>query len=382
MKIIVVGLGETGQALIKLLEGSGHDITVIDKNRDCVEMITDKFCANGVVGSGASQETLLKAGADTADVLVALTHTDEINLISCMQAKAVGTKHCAARLLMPDLVAEEERLREKYSIDFFVKPKLDLADDICRNIGLPGNVKLENCLNGAVNVIDLNVMEESPSEGKTVAQLKELVPDMDIRVIARDKKALAIKDDTKICAGDTLFIAASEADTEKVLRSLQIRRDRTKDVVIVGGHTTTDYLTAKLLEKGMKIKILDDDIDRCRRLMDRYPSVNVSYADGEITEVLEEERVDKADAVVSLTENDESNLVISLYAWSKGIPCVITGVDKQRHVKLLHKVNIDITVSATEYSVFGIIRYLSDIANTENDKDAQIDAFISDLRRF
>ena len=383
MKIIVVGLGEAGQALISLLDGAGHDITVIDKNRACVDEMTDRFCVNGIVGSGASEETLLKAGADTADVLIALTHTDEINLISCMQAKAVGTRLCAARLLLPDLVKEEEEIRRKYGIDFIVKPKVDIAGEIHRNIGLPGYVKLERCVGTELYVIDLNAVGGSPRIGRTVAGIREeLTADAKISVVVRGRKSLTPDDKLEIRDGDTLYIVVSQEKLDKVLKALQIRRDKTRDVVIVGGHTTSVYLIERLLADRMSITVLDDDIERCRSLMDRFPTINVAYAEGDITEVLEEEKVEKADALVSLTDDDDTNLVISMFAWSKGIYSVITRVDKQVHVKLLHKVNIDITVSPTEYSVFGLIRFITTAAQEDTDAGDQIVELIRDMRRF
>ena len=128
MKIIIVGLGQAGTTLVKTLAGEQYDITVIDKERRLVDRMTDKYSVNGVTGSGASKETLLAAGADSADAIIALTHTDEINLLSCMQAKALGTVRSAARLFSPDLVRESEALKQQYSIDYIVLPKYDIAE--------------------------------------------------------------------------------------------------------------------------------------------------------------------------------------------------------------------------------------------------------------
>ncbi|MCR4739353.1 MAG: NAD-binding protein [Lachnospiraceae bacterium] len=270
MKIIIVGLGETGCLLVKMLDNTGHDITVIDKDKAKVDDVTDRYTVNGVCGSGASAETLRKAGAQTADHLIALTHTDEINLLSCMQGKAIGAKKCIARILMPDLVNEESALMERYGIDLLIKPKADLADEVFSNIG-------KSCSN----------------------------------------------------------------------------------VVLVGGGITGGYLAEKLISSGRKLTILDDDFTRCRELMEQFPTANVAYAAGDITEVLEDENVDRTDAVISLTDNDETNLVISMYAWSVGVSLIITRVDRQAHVKLLHRVNIDITVSPTELAVNNIVAFIN-----------------------
>ncbi|MCR4787364.1 MAG: Trk system potassium transporter TrkA [Lachnospiraceae bacterium] len=383
MKIIVVGLGETGRSLIKLLEGSGHDITVIDKDGALVDLITDKYSVNGVCGSGASTQTLKQAGAQSADVLVALTHTDEINLVTCMQAKSLGTSKCAARILQPDLADETELLKEEYNIDYLISPKEALASEIYRNIGLPGFVKLESCLDGEMYMIDLNAVGSSPLIGKTVADiLNGSDSDMMIAVINRGKKAIVPNENDVIMENDGLYIVVSKENLDGALISLGAKKKKVDHVVIVGGGITGACLAGMLTRDKKKITILDDDLERCRELMERFPGARVAYVEGDITEVLEEEKVDRSDSIISLTDNDETNLVISMFAWSKGIRSVITRVDRQVHVKLLHKVNIDITVSPTELCVFRVMRFINRLQSDSSDTDAQIMEFINDLRKF
>ena len=173
MKIIVVGLGRAGNLLISSLANENYDVVVIDKDRDKVDAITDKYNVNGVVGSGASQETLRKAGADTADAIVALTHVDEINLLSCMQAKSIGTRIAAARILEPDLVSEMDKLKKQYNIDFFMKPRLDIAEEIYRNMGMPGFAKLEGFWENEIQFLNLNILENNPLIGRTLTDIKQ-----------------------------------------------------------------------------------------------------------------------------------------------------------------------------------------------------------------
>ncbi|MCR5595913.1 MAG: NAD-binding protein [Lachnospiraceae bacterium] len=383
MKIVVVGLGETGRALIKLLDGSGHDITVIDRDKNLVDQITDKYTVNGVCGSGASADTLLKAGADTADVIVALTHTDEINLLSCMQAKAVGTKKSAARILMPDLMLEEGSIKKTYNIDYIVSPKKELAEEIYRNIGFPGCVKLENYPDADIFVIDTNAIEGSPLIGRSIGDiLNEHNGNIIIGPITRSKKKVLPKESVVIQENDGLYIAVRKDYLSNALKSFGISRKKASNIVIVGGGISAGYLAGMLTSDKKKLTIIDDDLERCSELMERFPQAKVAYAQGDITEVLEEEQVEKADAIVSLTDIDETNLVISMFAWSKGISSIITRVDKQVHVKLLHKVNIDITVSPTELSVFMLMRYINVCDRKHDDENTQVMEFIDDLRRF
>lgn len=359
MKIIIVGLGSAGSALVNALKGENYDVTVIDKNKATVDKITDNYNVNGIVGSGASKETLMKAGADTADALIALTHIDEINLLSCMQAKNLGTRRCAARLLMPDFVAEADRIKEQYSIDYFVKPKSDIAEEIKRNIGLPGFIKMEGFFGNAVQMINLSVKADSPLAGKSLMEIKQNIEaDIIVSTVIRDGKLYVPDGAFVINADDQLGIVTNREKLEETLEKLGITQKKSKKIAIVGGGITSEYLVDMLIEQKKDITVYDNGIARCRELMEKYPDIKVSYAEGDVTEALEEENVEKMDALISITNSDEANLVASMFAWSQNVPSIITRVDKPGHVKLLHKVNMDITVSPTELSVLKMLRFI------------------------
>ena len=359
MKIIIVGLGQTGTTLISSLAHEQYDITVVDKDKKRVDRITDKFNVNGIVGSGASKETLLAAGAATANAIIALTPVDEINLLSCMQAKALGTRRSGARLLMPDFVHESETLKDQYNIDYFVKPKSDIAEEIFRNIGMPGFVKLEGYWGDSIQIIDLNILENSPLAGRTLADIKQSLK-LDILVVSviRNDKLYIPVGSFKLEAGDNIGIVAAKDTMFDTLKALGITKRTVKRTVIVGGGITGKYLADMLYKDHKSLTILEHDVHRCRELMEMYPDARIAYSGGEILDVLEEEHVAETDCLISLTDSDETNLVISMYAWSCNIPSIITRVDKPEHVKLLHRVNIDITVSATELSALKMIRFI------------------------
>ncbi len=370
MKIIIVGLGSAGTALVKSLSGENYDVTVIDKNKSLVDQITDNYNVNGITGSGASKETLLKAGADTADALIALTHIDEINLLSCMQAKNLGTRRAAARILLPDFVDEADRLKEAYKIDYFVKPKLDIAEEIHRNIGLPGFIKLEGFFGNAVQMINLSLRDDSPLAGKSLIQARQLVDeDIIVATVIRDGK-LYVPDGTfELRVDDQLGIVTAKEKIHETLVKLGVEQKAAKKIAIVGGGITSEYLIKMLVEDKKDVTVYDNNIVRCRELMEAYPDIKVSYAEGDVTEALEEENVEKSDSLISITDSDEANLVASMFAWSQNVPSIITRVDKPGHVKLLHKVNMDITVSPTELSVLKMLRFIRnyEIGDAKND---------------
>jgi len=370
MKIIIVGLGRTGCSLIEELSGENYDITVIEKRKDLVDEVTDRYSVNGVVGSGASKETLLKAGADSADALIALTPTDEINLLSCMQAKAVGTRRTAARLFLPDFVAERDQLKKEHNIDYMIKPKYDIAEEITRNIGLPGTVRMEGYFDNVMQIVTISVTEDSPLAGKKLMNLRnDIGVDVLVSTVIRDDK-LYVPDGTfEIHAGDRIGVVAKRNEMYETLRRLGILRSKAKKILIAGSNIITGYLIDMLLAEKKNITVLEEDIVKCRDLMDKYPGVNVLCAEGDVTEVLEDEKVEKTDVVVALTDSDETNLVTSMYAWSRDVPSIITKVEAPGHVKLLHKVNMDITLSPSEFSVVKLVRFVRnyEVGDAKND---------------
>lgn len=359
MKIIIVGAGTAGELLIKTLAEDGHDVVLIEKSPDVIKEMTDEYNVTGVSGSGASLATLEKAGAATADMLLALTAIDEVNLLCCLQAKNLGTKKTVARLLLQDLSLEKARLMEQYAIDHIVCPKSDLAKLVAQNAGLPGSVKLEGFFEDEIIIMSVYIDCCSPLVGK---MLKEIKRDVDsnllVAAIARKDKIFIPAGDFMVDEGDNLYLVADKNSQENALKEVGVSRNNGRKVLIVGGGIDCEYLVDLLHKEKRSISILESDKNNCRRLMEKYPEVNVSYGDGESIDVLEEEQVEKKDVVISLTGKDETNLVVSLFAWAKGVSSIITRVDSPNHAKLLHKVNMDITVSTAEATINNIMRFI------------------------
>ena len=366
MKIIIVGLGQTGRLLLSSLAGENIDIVVIDQDQKLVDEATDRFSVNGIVGSAASRETLLAAGADTADIILALTRTDEVNLLSCMQAKALGTRFSAARIVMSDLVNEAKSLRREYSIDLIMKPRHDIAEEIYRNIGMPGFAKLEGFWGEKIQLMDMNILEDSVLRDRSLTEIRQTLK-LDILVITvlRNGRLYVPTGSFVIKKGDSLNIAVSGKKLNETLEQLGIKKSRAKRIVIIGGSNICDHLLEMLKEDKCDITILERDRAKCRRLMEKYPHINVEYADEDTLEILEQENLTSADVVISLTEFDETNLITSMYAWSRGIPSIITRVDKPEHVKLLYNVNIDITVSPAASTARKALRFLKNAEAVE-----------------
>ncbi len=360
MKVIVVGLGRTGLMLIASMASENYDIVVIDKDRKLINEVTDRYSVNGIVGSGASRETLIAAGATTADAIVCLTPIDEINLLSCMQAKNLGTRFAAARITMPDFVKEREELKKEYRIDMIITPREDVADEIYDNIGMPGYTKLVGSWRNGIHIMDLNVLPDSVLCGRSLLDIKKSSKaDMLVVAVMRNDKLTIPDGNFVVEAGDNLSVVISKNEFAETLESLGIRRQKVKKVMIVGGNSIAESLMERMINDGYAVTVLEDRPAKCRALMERFPNSRIlCTGEGELLEILKEEHLTDMDMVVSLNGSDEKNLVISMFSWSCHIPCVITYVEVPEHLQLLHKVNIDITVSSVETAALRALRFI------------------------
>ena len=359
MKVIIVGLGRTGMLLLGSLAREEYDIVVIDKDQDLVEHVTDKYNVNGVWGSGASRDTLLAAGADTADAIIALAHADEVNLLACMRAKNMGTRYAAARVLEKDLVKEAESIRKDYNIDDIVTPFYDVAEEIYENMGLPGFAKIGGSFGGDLRVYNMNVHDYSVLAGLTI---KEIMASCEGKIrfacVLRENRFFIPDDDFVIEIADNLTILTVKGPHQEAMETLSVVRSKVKNIAVVGGGVISEYFLEKVGNGKYNVNVFESDPDVCISLMNRFPKCTIHYTGDDTINVLDEKKVGKVDMLVSATNKDEDNLIISMYAWSSKVPSVLTHMDNPEHVKLLHKVNIDITVSAAESCVLKCMRFL------------------------
>lgn len=363
MKIIIVGLGQTGSLLAQRI-GTEHDTVVIDCDKERVETVTNLYSVSGVCGSGASKEILLQAGAATADVIIAVSPVDEINLMACMVAKNCGTRYTVARIHRPELSGDKDYFAQTFQIDYITNPKLDTAQEMYRQIGMPGKVKADAYFSDVATIIRIN-MDKNIIPGGSIS-MKEVKSffgmDMLVATVTRGEKLYIPNGDFVIQPGDVVGIIAADTALSQIITKLGLMNKPAKRAVLVGGGTVAYYLAKKLLENKRSVTILENDRKRCAELAQLLPQAEISYADGVDADVLLEEGMKKADVCVSLTGSDDANLVISLFAWSCGVESVITRVNATAYEKLLNKVNMDITISPAVISADRVMGFVRNVA--------------------
>ena len=360
MKIIIVGLGQTGTLVAQRTAGENHDVAVIDCDKERVESVTNLYNVSGVCGSGASREILQHAGAATADVIIAVSPLDEINLMACAVAKDCGTRYAVARIHRPELSADKDYFARTFHIDYIVNPKLDTAQEMYRQINIPGKVKADAYFSDVATIIRIK-MDQSiiPGGSMPLTEVKRFFEaDMLVATVTRGEKLYIPRGDFVIQPGDVVGIIAADTAISQIIMKLGLTHKPARRVMLVGGGTVAYYLAKKLLENKRRVTILEKDKKRCAELAEQLPEAEISYADGIDADVLLEEGLEKADACVSLTGSDDTNLVVSLFAWSCGVESVVTRVNATAYERLLGKVNMDVTLSPAVISADRIMGFV------------------------
>jgi len=372
MKIVVIGAGGIGSCLVRFLAEEHHEITVIDTKPQVVEAITDKYEVNGICGSGASYSVLKKTGMEAVDVFIAVTSSDEANIMACQIAKELGAGHTVARVRGREYLEDIEIFREKAGIDYIMNPELAVADEIFRLLKMPMAVNLQAFMDGNVLLTELNITEHHPMAGLSLMQLHDKFNvSMLVATVTRGGKAFVPRGNFVLQPDDRISVLAQRNQMEKLLLQLNVVKKTVKSVMMVGCGSIGLYLAEKLQKTDMKLKVIEFDKERCLQLAQQLPYAAIAYGDDFDEKLFAEEGMADYDACVSLTDSDGRNLVVSMFAWSLGVPKIITKVLNVSYAAVLDRVQLDNTVSPYEISANSILRYIRVLNNTEHAQQIQ-----------
>lgn len=359
MKICIVGNGKVGGTLAERLSQEDHDLVVIDKNEQGIIRLQESFDVLGVVGDGACLDVQREAGVATCDLLIAVTGRDETNLLCCMIARKLGSKHTIARVRNPDYAPMTQFLKSELGLSMIINPEKTAANEMFRLLKLPSFLKRDSFVHGRVELVEIIIKENSKLDGVRLDKLKELTK-MNTLVCAvkRREQVVIPRGDFTLLAGDSVTLAAAASNLALLIKVLNIDSQKVRNVVLIGGGTIAAYLAEQLLCSHVSVKIIERDKDRCYEFSDQFPSAIVINGDGTQQELLEEEGVKNADAVVSLTGIDEENLIISMYANYLGVPKSITKINRLEFSAALRGKGLDSVVSPKILTANEITRYV------------------------
>ena len=366
MKIVIVGDGKVGQALTGRLAEEGHDVVVIDSSPKALRTSVEIHDVMGVNGNGASYAVQKEAGVGDADLLIAATSGDELNLLCCMLAKKLGARHTIARVRNPDYADQLVLMKEELGLSMTVNPELAAAREIARMLRFPSALKLDSFARGQVELVEIKVKADSPLLGQALYALSSR---LGIRIlicaVRRGEEVYIPTGDFVLQEGDKITITASPSELDSLFRKLGIYRHKIHRVMVVGGGRIAYYLAKQLLRLGMSVKIIEQDAARCEQLSEALPKAHIILGDGTERELLEEEGIADMDALVAVTGMDEENIIISMYAGTLGLAKVVTKINRMSFQEILDGAGIESVITPKGITVNQIIRYVRAMDNSK-----------------
>ena len=370
MQIVIMGGGKIGRNLCQALSTEDNDVTLIEQDAEVLERLTMQHDIIGFLGNGSSYETQIEAKTPDADVFIAVTADDEVNLIACIIAKQLGAGYTIARVRNPEYANHMEEMRKALNISLMLNPDHQAASEIARLIQFPSALSIEPFANDRVNMVEIEMPEEHALVGQNLIAFRRKFPHVLVCVIVRDDETFIPNGHTVLAAHDRLFILGTAKELRHIYRSFSRKHDRLRSILIVGGGKLTFYILALLPVTGLAIKIIEQDGELARALSDQFSHVHVVHGDGTDQEVLEEEGISNYDCTVALTGIDEENILISLFAASQNVPRNITKVNRLRLLRVLRNVDLQSIITPHEIVATEIIRVVRAL-NQDNDSDME-----------
>lgn len=365
MNIIIVGCGKVGQTLAAQLNEEGNNVTVIDLTEAKVNSITSKCDVMGVVGNGATHMIQREAGIDTADLLIAVTGSDELNLLCCLVAKKAGDCQTIARIKSPEYSAEAPYLKDELGLAMIINPEYAAAQEISRVLRFPAAIKIDTFAKGRVELLKFRLPENSPLVGMSVKDvITKLHCDILVCTIERGDESFIAHGNFIFDPKDVISIIASPKNASDFFKKIDFRLHSVKDAIIVGGGKITHYLCSILQKSGISAKVIEKDTSKCEALCAAFPEVSVICGDGSDKSVLLEEGVERAGAFVTLTNVDEENILISLFAKSVGKGKLITKVNHIEFDNVIKQLDLDTTICPKNITADTILSRVRAMKNT------------------
>lgn len=365
MKIIIVGCGKVGFTLVEQLNNEGHDITVIDRDGAKLRALTDSLDVMGVEGNGAVYQIQAEAGIQDTDLLIATTNSDELNMLCCLIAKKAGNCHTIARIRNPEYSQELSFIREELNLSMAINPELAAATEISRLLKFPSAIKVDTFAKGRVELLKFHIPDDSVLHNMQVLEVSaQLHCNVLICAVERENDVMIPDGRFRMQAGDKISFIGSPEEAAKFFRQININTTAIGSAMFVGGGKITYYL-AKLLENTkIKIKIIEQDLNRCNELSELLPKALIIHGDGSDQKLLLEEGLTQTEAFCSLTGFDEENIMLSLYAGRESKAKLITKVNRIAFENVIDSMNLGSVIYPKLITADLILQYVRAMQNS------------------
>lgn len=368
MEIVIIGDGKVGLTLTAQLSKEGHNIVIIDRDPQVLRETVEQFDVLGVCGNGASLSVQREAGVGNADLLIAATSSDEVNMICCVSARKLGVRRTIARVRNPEYAEQLVFLKEELGLSMTINPEKAAAIEILNLLRFPAALKRDTFAKGRVEIIELKLKEDNPLCGKYLSELAKVAKaQVLICAVERDEQVYIPTGAFQLQEEDEIYVTGAARNLAALVNHLDIESRKIKNVMMIGGGRIAFYLAAALLQDGCAVKIIEIDPDRCEHLASILPHAHIINADGSQPNILLSEGLADADALISLTDIDEENMVLSMYANHLGVSKVITKINRVEYDEVFRNMGINSIVSPKNLVCNDIVRYVRAMQNTSED---------------
>lgn len=364
MRIVIVGCGKVGTSIASQLNAEGHDIVVVDIDRNAVQNLSNSLDVMGIEGNGASYEVLAEAGAEKADLVIAAAALDEVNLYTCLMAKAAGTTHTIARVRNPQYAADIHRIKDTLGLSMSINPELTAAKEMSRLLRFSGALEIDTFSRGSVELIKVALPENSAIANKRISQIDVLKGRVRICLVERGDEVFIPNGDFVLQGGDRISVASKVDVAAKFFKRISVSIGKSRDVILLGGGKISFYLAKNLLDSGANVKIIEKNSDRCWELTNILPEAVVIQGDCMDQDLLLSEGIEHADGVAALMDYDEENILISLYIQSVSKAKIITKVNNTSFDSILHNLKIKTIIHPKNLTGEYIASYIRAMQNS------------------
>ena len=367
LSIIIVGCGKVGETLVEQLIREGHDITVIDKNAARVEALAGTYDVMGLVGNGASYSVQVEAGIEKTDLFIAVTESDELNLLCCTVAKRVSNCSAIARVRDPDYSQEVSYLQEKLGLAMIINPELETAREAARILALPTVLDVSPFAHGQAELVRFKIPQGNVLDGMMLYDMgKKLESNVLICAIERGGEVYIPTGNFQMMQGDVISVVATSQATRVFLSRIGFKTNQVRNTMIIGGGKASYYLAQQLLPMGIEVKIIENDRARCEALSELLPRAIIINGDGTDAELLKEEGLEYAESFVPLTGIDEENVMLTLHARHVSKAKVITKINRIAFRDVISQLDLGSVIYPRYITSEAIIAYVRAKKNSMN----------------
>lgn len=364
MNIIIVGSGKVGSTLARHLNDEGHEITVIDSDEEKIRDISSEMDIYCVLGNGTSYRTQKEAGVEKADLLISVANQDEVNLLSCLIAKKAGNCQTIARVRNPEYYEEIGYLREELGLSMSINPEWEAACEMARLVQYPSALSAET-FRSRVSLLHIVIPENSILDGMSVADFAvKISKKVLVCIVKRGKEIVIPRGDFILASGDEISVSLPIREATPFFKKIGVPANPIKSIMIAGGGMISFYLAKQLQDTGVEVKIIEEDKQRCEELSEALPKALIIQGEAIDKELLLEEGIQGIDALAAMTNLDEENVMLSLYAKRVSNAKTMTKIDKIEFPEVVNDLGIDSLIVPKMITAASIIRYVRAMQNS------------------